>query len=63
MVAKLYNADMAKNLTILIYVVIMVAVIAGVDLLFFRHQFRERLIANIGIVIVFVALYLIFLSN
>jgi hypothetical protein len=30
----------------------------GVDVLFFRHHVWERLIANVGIVLVFAALYL-----
>jgi hypothetical protein len=40
-----------------IYVVAMVAVIVGVDLLLFRSRFWERLIVNIGIVLVFAAFY------
>jgi len=39
------------------YFVLMVAIIVSVDLLFFRHRFDERLIANIAIVLVFAALY------
>ena len=45
-----------------IYVVMLVAVVVGVDVLFFRHQFWERLIANVGIVLVFVAFYCRFLK-
>jgi len=44
------------------YVVVMIAVIVGADLLFFRNLFWERLIANIGIVLVFVAFYMRFLK-
>ena len=40
-----------------LYIVVMIAVVVGVDLLFFRNLFWERLIANIGIVFVFVAFY------
>ncbi len=40
-----------------LYVVALVAVVVGVDVLFFRHQFWERLIVNIGIVLVFAACY------
>ncbi len=47
----------------MLYVVVMIAVIVSVDLLFFRHRFWERLIANIGIVMVFAAFYLRFLKN
>jgi hypothetical protein len=34
------------------------AVVVSVDVLFFRHRFWERLIANVGIVLLFGALYL-----
>ncbi|HET7059889.1 MAG TPA: hypothetical protein VFH99_01025 [Candidatus Saccharimonadales bacterium] len=54
---------MGKNVTLVIYVVLMVAIIVAVDFLFFRHRFGERLIANIGIVLVFVAFYLVFLKR
>jgi len=40
----------------------MVIVIVGVDLLFFRGRFWERLLVNIGIVLVFAAFYLRFLK-
>ena len=46
-----------------LYVVVMIAVVVGVDLLFFRNRFWERLAANIGIVLVFVAFYFRFLEN
>ena len=45
------------------YVLVMIAVVVSVDVLFFRHRFLERLIANIGIVMVFGAFYLRFLKN
>ena len=41
----------------MLYVLALVAVVVGVDVLFFRHQFWERLIANVGIVLVFAAFY------
>jgi hypothetical protein len=41
----------------------MVAVVVTVDLLFFRHLLWERLLANVGIVLVFVAFYFRFLKN
>ena len=44
----------------MLYVVAMVAVIVGVDLAFFRNRFWERLMVNIGIVLVFGAFYLRF---
>ncbi len=45
------------------YVLIMAAVIVGVDFAFFRNLFWQRLAANIGIVVVFAAFYLIFLKH
>lgn len=50
------------NKTLLVvYVLIMIVVVVGVDFLFFRNYFWERLIANIGIVMVFIAFYSRFL--
>jgi hypothetical protein len=42
-----------------LYAVVMIAVVVGVDLLFFRHKtwFWERLAANVGIVLLFGAFY------
>ena len=47
----------------MLYVVAMAAVIVGVDLVFFRNQFWERLSVNIGIVLVFGAFYFRFLGR
>jgi len=46
-----------RPLTNILYVMVMVAVIVAVDVAFFRNHFRERLIANIGIVLLFAAFY------
>ncbi len=46
-----------------LYVVAMAGVIVGVDLVFFRKRFWERLIVNIGIVLVSAAFYLRFLTR
>ena len=54
---------MGKNALIVIYVLAMVATVVIVDILFFRHRFWERLIANIGVVLIYVAFYLAFLKN
>ncbi|MBI3173118.1 MAG: hypothetical protein HYZ25_05325 [Chloroflexi bacterium] len=54
---------MSKNLYAVIFVAVMVAVIVGVDLLFFRNHLWERLLANVGIVLVFVAFYWRFFKN
>jgi hypothetical protein len=42
------------------YVLLMVAIIVAVDILFFRNRPWERLMVNIGIVLVFGAFYLVF---
>jgi len=47
---------------LIICLVIMIAIIVGVDLLFFRNHFWERLLANIGIILVFAAFCLRFLK-
>ena len=47
----------------MLYLLAMVAVVVGVDVLFFRHQFWERLAVNVGIVLVFVAFYFRFLKR
>ena len=57
------NSQMGRNAVLAFYVVLMVALVVAVDFLFFRHRFRERLIANIAIVVVFAVLYLIFLRR
>ena len=43
-----------------LYVVVMAAVIVGVDFTLFRNRFWDRLIVNIGIVMVFLAVYMRF---
>jgi type IV secretory pathway VirB2 component (pilin) len=55
--------QMTRNMSVVLYVVVLIAVVVGVDLLFFRNRFWERLMANIGIVLVFAAFYLRFLNN
>jgi len=49
-----------KQAAAALYVVAMVAVIVGVDFAFFRNRFWERLMANIGVVLLFAAFYLRF---
>jgi hypothetical protein len=46
-----------------LYVVAMIALIVGVDFVFFRNRFWERSIVNVGIVFVFAAFYLRFLRR
>ena len=56
-------ADMGRQVAVVLFVMAMVAVIVGVDFQFFRNQFWERLIVNIGIVLVFGAFYFRFLRR
>jgi hypothetical protein len=54
---------MGRQVAIVVYVVTMAAVIVGVDFAFFRNRFWERLMVNIGIVLVFAAFYARFLRR
>ncbi len=47
----------------ILYGLAMIAVVVVVDVLFFRNQSGERLLANVGIVLVFVAFYFRFLRR
>jgi uncharacterized membrane protein len=58
-----WRIEMPRNIYVVLFVLIMIAVVVSVDLLFFKNLFWERLIVNIGIVLVFVAFYLRFLKN
>ena len=48
---------------VVLYVLALVGVVVGVDVLFFRRYLLARLIANVGIVLVFAAFYLRFLKR
>jgi hypothetical protein len=54
---------MNRQAVVVLSVLVMVAVVVGVDVLIFRHQFWERLMVNVGIVLVFAAFYLRFLKH
>jgi hypothetical protein len=54
---------MGRQTAVVLYVLALVVVVVGVDVLFFRHRFWERLIVNIGIVLVFAAFGLRFLKR
>ena len=54
---------MTRNVYSVVYVVLLIAVVVAVDFLFFKNRFWERLIVNIGIVLVFAAFYLRFLKH
>ena len=55
--------EMVRQVADVLYAVAMAVVIVGVDLVFFRNRFWERLMVNIGIVLVFAAFYLRFLRR
>ena len=57
------QAGIGRQVAVALYVVAMVAVIVGVDFAFFRNPFWERLMANIGVVLVFAAFYSRFLRH
>ena len=52
---------MDRRIALALYVAAMVAIIVGVDVVFFRDRFWERLMVNIGIVAVFVVSYFRFM--
>lgn len=54
---------MDRRVAVALYVAAMIAVIVGVDFLFFKNRFWERLTVNIGIVLVFAAFYFRFLKG
>jgi hypothetical protein len=54
---------MGRRAAVVFYVLALVAVVVGVDVLFFRHQLWERLVVNVGIVLVFAAFGLRFLKR
>ncbi|MFI7189244.1 hypothetical protein ACIBQ0_05875 [Nocardia nova] len=54
---------MGRQATVVVYVLALMAVVVGVDVLFFRHHFWARLLVNIGIVLVFAAFYLRFVQR
>lgn len=54
---------MSGRIAVMLYVLVLVIVIVGVDVVFFRNRFWERLIANAGLVLLFAAFYLRFLKR
>jgi hypothetical protein len=52
-----------RQAAVVLYVLAMVGIVVGVDVLFLRHQFWLRLIINVGIVLVFAAFYFRFLKG
>jgi hypothetical protein len=54
---------MSRQIVLALYAVAMAALIVGVDFVFFRNRFWERLTVNIGIALVFAAVYWRFLKR
>jgi hypothetical protein len=54
---------MSRTVGGVLYALALVVVVVGVDVLFFRHWFWERLMVNVGMVLVFGAFYLRFLKS
>ena len=57
------ESEMGTSTANALYILLMVAVIVGVDVLFFKDHFWERLAVNVGIVLIFVACYFRFLKR
>ena len=58
-----WNQMVGNRVAAALYVLAMVAVVVGLDILFFRHLFWDRLIVNVGVVLVFAAFYVRFLKR
>ena len=54
---------MSRATYVALCVLVLIAVIVSVDLLFIRNRFWERLMANVGVVLLFGAFYLRFPRN
>jgi len=48
---------MGRQAGVVLYVLALATVVVSVDVSFFRHRFWERLMVNVGIVLVFAAFY------
>jgi hypothetical protein len=53
---------MSKNVSMVIFFLLMIACIVGADVLFLSKRFVARLIVNIAIVVVFAVVYFVFLK-
>ena len=54
---------MGRQVVGVLYVLAMVGIVVGVDVLFLRHNFWARLIVNVGIVVLFGVVYWKFLRR
>jgi hypothetical protein len=53
----------SKTLAVVILLVVMIVLIVGCDVLFLRDRFGLRLAVNVGLVVVFGAIYLVYLRH
>jgi hypothetical protein len=54
---------MGRHAAVVLYVLALIAVVVGVDILFFRNRFWPRLMVNVGVVLIFAACYFRFLKH
>jgi len=54
---------MGRQTTTVLYIVLLIVTVVAVDVLFFRGRFWERLAVNVGIILVFSAVYFRFLRR
>lgn len=54
---RCYEHVMGRTATVMLSVLVMAAIIVTVDVLFLRHHVWLRLLVNVGIVLVFAAVY------
>jgi len=57
------GVEMPKHVYMVIFFLLMIASIVGADVLFLSNHFLARLVVNIAIVVVFTAIYFVFLRN
>ena len=62
-IAPTYDEMVGRQSGVALWVLALVAIVVGVDVLFFRHHFWERLLVNVGIVLMFAASYLRFMKR
>jgi hypothetical protein len=53
----------SRHLGLILYALAMVALIVGVDVIFFRQHLWARLMVNVGIVLVFIGFYIRFFRD
>ena len=53
---------MGIRTVVVVYLIALIAVVVGADVLFFRHHFWLRLAGNVGIVLIFIAFYFRYLK-